>query len=1212
MLARVEVSGVELARGRKGTETMRLLPNRSMVALWGLSVCSAVLWSVVNLAGVFAAELLDCLADQPPESLAGKIQWVEWPEAQAETVSHSVLRLDSPLKPSGTLQALPTGAGSWPTVIIDARARATDKGRLAGDLTLASLAFRVAAAQDGGYVRLEHREATWYESTFWQGGEQWLRVGKDWHHPGDRAPSVRRFLAPHDGSVTVTGSVRKAHLAGDGVRAAILHNDRPVWQHELAGDDGQGLDPNLVLTVQQGDTLRFVVDKRGSISCDTTYWDPVITYVDGQGFQASEAFAAKEQGAGGWYYETPADGDDAHGMPRLAWFDARWALCEIPLAVGEPVELRSGSAQPCAVLADGQDASGIAIAFDAGLPWRLSVELQSDGMLRVAVSTTSTDDEAVGRTWDDVLLLGRVALGPYLGTSSVGMQRLARWLDQQEVESLGAAPVFAQSLRLSLRQTGISELDYWTMIQQDWQRQDQTDRQRPETYRAAAARHLEKTRHLVDYLHAAHGSDLLSTHANRLQQLAVQTDSSNADPGELYLQIRRLKREIILANPLLNFGPLLFCKRVPTSYSHLVMQHYGWRARPGGGLFVLEAPGQSLRCRDILEGQLETGNVLEPRLSYDGRRVVFSYVDCPSGPLNPQQVANDQDPSQHYYHLWEVNVDGTGLRRLTEGPYDDLMPCYLPDGGIAFMSTRRKGYARCFGGQFSTRWDVYTLHRMESDGSAIRTLSYHDTNEWYPAVSHTGHVLYARWDYIDRDAVTHQNLWASRPDGTNPVAIWGNATPNPHCAFQAQPIPDSQKILFTASAHHSITAGAMALLDPTVAPDGLDAIERITPEIPFPESESSDIRQYYAAPWPLSENFYLVAYSPYPLEWEPQANRRDALGLYVLDRWNNRELLYRDPEIGSTSPCPLRPRACPPVLPSTLPDDAPPVGEMLLTDVTEGLDGIAGDRIKQLRIVQIFPKTTNLADTPPIGAAREENGRAILGTVPVEPDGSARFLAPAHKLLLFQALDDQGNAYQTMRSVTYLQAGEQVACVGCHEHRRSAPPRTAAPPLAMQRPASQLEPGEWGGRPFSYVQVVQPVLDQHCVRCHGGEKTDGDIDLTGQPLGHFSRSYHALMEDLNAFWGNGTNPDNAQKYLVPRFGARNQIQVTPPGGLYGARGSRLMQMLRDGHEGVSLSDDELRRLALWIDLNGIFYGVHEAEDQERMRRGEPVGMPVIQ
>jgi len=285
---------------------------------------------------------------------------------------------------------------------------------------------------------------------------------------------------------------------------------------------------------------------------------------------------------------------------------------------------------------------------------------------------------------------------------------------------------------------------------------------------------------------------------------------------------------------------------------------------------------------------------------------------------------------------------------------------------------------------------------------------------------------------------------------------------------------------------------------------------------------------------------------------------------------------------------------------------------MGVSDVTAGLGGVPADHIKQLRIVQIFPKTTNLADSPAVGAAREENGRAVLGTVPVEPDGSARFLVPANKLILLQALDAAGNAYQTMRSVTYLQPGERVSCVGCHEPKMTAPLRTSSQLLAMQRPASTLDPGPWGGRPFSYVEVVQPVLDQHCVRCHGGEKTEGDLVLTGEPEGHFNRSYHALMEEANAFWGGGTNPTNAQKYLVPRFGGRNQIQVTPPGGLYGARGSRLMKLLREGHEDVQLGDDELRRLALWIDLNAIFYGINLPADQERMRRGETVGMPEIQ
>ena len=1220
----------ELGRATPANHQVKILVPCLM-----LSIC--LTWATAAVVGADPAasdQWFACFAEQPPESLAGKLERVELPADQAEAVALSVRSLGASAeepddKSPDTDRSRATGEAAWPLVLVEARA--TSRAEVGSERTVVPrLAFRVASQQDAGYVRLEHQQATWYESTFWQGAETWLRVGRDWHHPGERAPSVRRFLAPADGEVTIRGRVRKAHLDGDGVHAVILHNEQQVWRHTLEGDDGEGRDPQLSLTVQKGDTIRFAVDKRGSIACDTTYWDPVIRYADGQRFQASEAFAAREQGAGGWYYEAPAEGDGTGKTPRLTWFDADWALCERPLAVGELVELHGGSAQPCAVLADSQDASGIALAWDAQMPWRARVLLQADGMLTVDLCVLPAEEDTAEQPENGPRLLSRAAVGPYRGSTSAGMRRFARWLKEgaggasatgsmpprgQPVAAMRAAardqlPV--EPLRDSLQLARITELDYWAMIQQDWQRQDRTDRRRPETYRAAAIEHLERTRHLIDHLQAAHGPELLSEHADQLRQLTNQADCGDADPGRLYLQVRRLKRDVILANPLLDFGPLLFCKRVPPSYSHLVMQHYGWRARPGGGLFVLEEPGRSLRCRDILDGKLETGNVLEPRLSYDGQRIVFSYVDCPSGPLRPQQVANDQDPSEHYYHIWEVNSDGTGLRQLTAGSYDDTMPCYLPDGGIAFMSTRRKGYARCFGAQFSTRWDTYTLHRMESDGSAIRTLSHHDTNEWYPAVSHTGHILYARWDYIDRDAVTHQNLWASRPDGTNPIAVWGNATPNPHCTFQAQPIPDSHKILFTASAHHSITAGSIALLDPTVAADGLEAVERITPEIPFPESESRNIRQYYAAPWPLSENFYLVAYSPYPLQWEPHANRREALGLYVLDRWNNRELIYRDTEIGSTNPIPLRPRPSPPVLPSLLPDDAPPVGEMLLTDVTQGLDGVAADQIKELRIVQIFPKTTNLADNPPVGAAREENGRAVLGTVPVEADGSARFLAPAHKLLLFQALDEQGNAYQTMRSVTYLQAGEQVACIGCHEHRRRAPPRTQAPPLAMLRPASPLEPGSWGGRPFSYVEVVQPVLDQNCVVCHGGEKTEGELDLTGQPQGHFNRSYHTLMEDLNAFWHHGTNPENARNFLVPRFGGRNQLQVTPPGGLYGARGSRLMHMLRDGHEGVELIDEELRRLALWIDLNGIFYGVHEAEDQERMRRGEPVGMPAIQ
>ena len=407
-----------------------------------------------------------------------------------------------------------------------------------------------------------------------------------------------------------------------------------------------------------------------------------------------------------------------------------------------------------------------------------------------------------------------------------------------------------------------------------------------DSYVRACSQQVDKTRRLLSELQRNQPGEFLGAGGAQLEQLATaQQDTHDlAAWRSLYLQTRSLKRHIALANPLMDFGQLLFCKRVPTSYSHLVMQYYGWRARPGGGLYVLERPGYSLACRDLFDGRLAAGNVLEPRLSYDGGRIVFSFVNCrPDGQAwDPAAIDNTVDDG--FYHVWTGNVDGTGLQQLTQGPYDDLMPCSLPDGGFAFSSTRRRGYARCFGGQFSQRWHVYTLHRMNGDGTGMRVLSVHDTNEWFPTVLDTGHILYSRWDYIDRDAVTHQNLWAMRPDGTNPVAVWGNATSAPHCAFQAQQIPGSGKILFTASAHHSITGGSLVIVDPSVADNGYAAITRITPEIPFPEAESADIREYYDAPWPLSEQFFLVSYSPTPLVWEPGANARMRWGFTCWTR----------------------------------------------------------------------------------------------------------------------------------------------------------------------------------------------------------------------------------------------------------------------------------------------------------------------------------------
>ncbi len=940
------------------------------------------------------------------------------------------------------------------------------------------------------YPSLRYSAQKWYGSTFWTGPD-WTRVGKDWHHPGETTPSVRRFVCPTDGKVKVEGRVFKRHLEGDGIRATIRHNDREVWRVEIDGADGKGKEHALELEVKQGDSLRFVVHKRGGIGCDTTGWDPAVAYDGGERFLASAAFDAKRQGAGGWFYEQEG-------------------------------------------------------------------------------SSATTPNASIAPPPPEPM-----------------------------------SPVFRERmLALGKQLSPESEPELLALVAEEWWREDRLDGT-DANYESAATNHLARLR----ALEAAQASPPV------LSEGAWQ---------DRYVAIRLLKRELLLSDPLLAFGELLLCKRRTTAYAHLVGQYYGWHQRAGGGLYALRRPGRSLETRDLLAGRLPEGSCLEPRLSYDGKRVLFAFVKCgPEAAAWQSLSINECGSDEFYFHLYELDLGDTGaggLRQLTSGRYDDMMAEYLPDGGIVFCSSRRRGYSRCFGPQFSKRWDNFTLHRAHADGSNIQTLSYNDVGEWFPAVANSGEILFARWDYIDRDAVTHQNLWSCRPDGTNPMAVWGNALQKPHCTFQAKPVPDSNKLVFIASAHHSITAGPVCLLDPSVGLNAPEAVERITP-LPYPEAEGWKIPEWYESPWPLSENLFLAAYSPNQLKSEGQHSRGDrnpddAQRIVLLDRCGNRELIYRDTAINTTTPIPLRARKAPPVLASLLPENPPETGEFNVYDIYSGLPGVERGEIAAIRVVQLFPKTTPYANSPRIGVAGEENTRAILGTVPVESDGSARFLAPARTKMFFQAIDKNGFARRTMRSSTYLQPGESTSCVGCHEYGKTAMNMRRDLPLAMKRPPSKLEPGPFGGRPFGFVETVQPVFDAKCVSCHGEKEPKGGIELTRRIIGKhgYTASYLTLCFEKDvSYTAKRRLSKKTGKPLVGCYPQRNQIQITPVDSEHSAFGSPLVQMLRSGHNKVVLTDDELRRIITWIDMNAIFYGVYEPEDQLALQReGKPVPMPEIE
>lgn len=734
-----------------------------------------------------------------------------------------------------------------------------------------------------------------------------------------------------------------------------------------------------------------------------------------------------------------------------------------------------------------------------------------------------------------------------------------------------------------------------------------------------------------------------------LQSAAAAIDVKNTEARYvLYAAAAMVRRQIAFRNPLLGFNQIVFIKHSRALYDHMCDQYYGMAARPGGGLYVLSNPfGPNPTVRDVLAGKVvergrlkgkplpggpnnppamqfdgmgnlhgpkhEGGCFLSPDLSFDGKQIVFAYVECSGDKKHRHHV----DPSQGHwfegrcFHVFKVNADGTGLEQLTDGTWNDFDPCWLPNGRIAFISERRGGYLRC-----GRVCPTYTLYDMAADGGDITCLSFHETNEWHPSVTHDGRILYTRWDYVDRFGCTAHLPWITTVDGRDSRAVHGNFAPRadrPDMELDCRVIPGSPKFVATAAPHHGQAYGSLVVVDPRVADDDRMApVRRLTPEVGFPESQGG--AQVYATAWPLSEDYYLAVYDAAMkpgMGYQGGDCRPGTYGIYLIDSFGNRELIYRDPEIACLSPIPLVPRTKPPVAPELVrrgPDTDPaarakhpdrkPEAAVSVLNVYDSLKAWPeGTKIKELRVFQVLPMSV------PSGAPPHDTGvriagagdsvvvvRHLLGTVPVEPDGSAHFVVPANKELFFQAIDQEGLAVQSMRSATYLHEGERLVCVGCHEPKHRAVQPVGMQPLAMRREPSRPRPDVDGSNPFSYPRLVQPVLDAKCVQCHQEKKA---MNLARDPLaGHWFASYNNLVQGGYAF-----------------YDYRDGYRTTP--GKFGARASKLYELLKKGHYDVKLSDDEWHRLTLWIDCSSMFYGVYEKEGGEAQLRGE-IARPTLE
>ncbi len=608
---------------------------------------------------------------------------------------------------------------------------------------------------------------------------------------------------------------------------------------------------------------------------------------------------------------------------------------------------------------------------------------------------------------------------------------------------------------------------------------------------------LHWTRQLIDRLLAGRDTDLdLADHIEQLQLLTEKVAKAHDDDRDLYFQVRRLKRSIIFANPLLDFDTVLFVD-MPfpqgSEWQHETRHRLGYMAVPGARLLTLTGLSPAGQLRQLMPQPPLHGAFWRPDLDYDAQRVVFCFK-----PHNEKS-----------FHLYEINVDGTELKQLTTGPYDDLDPIYLPDGQhIAFSTTRGHTYVRCM-----PPTNAYVLARCQRDGKDIYLISRNNEPDYLPSVLNDGRIIYTRWEYTDKPLWRAQGLWTVNPDGTRVTTFWGNQSVWPDLLKDARSIPGSRRVMFTGSAHHNWFSGSVGIIDPERGANFPDGVTKVTAELTWPESGNGPVDPIESPRYHRSGH-YDAYYSPYPLSDEDflvSANRGGKFVLYLMDVEGNRELIYEG-EHNILHAMPVRRRPRPPVLsdlvawPSRSEAKRPKDGTIYSRDVFEGMAEDVRSKGKYLRVLNIEPKSYTywykrpyISTGPVVSAVQSDGVKRILGTVPIEADGSVAFSAPAGVALHFQIVDEQFRALQTMRSFTGVMPGETRGCLGCHEQHGRAPEASDSYLASLHEP-SRITPPPWGVDSVSYVRYVQPVLDRYCGECHQGDgEARETLDLTLRP-----------------------------------------------------------------------------------------------------------------
>lgn len=376
-----------------------------------------------------------------------------------------------------------------------------------------------------------------------------------------------------------------------------------------------------------------------------------------------------------------------------------------------------------------------------------------------------------------------------------------------------------------------------------------------------------------------------------LEQSAAKSSSVVPEVQATWTQFRQSVREIVLRGPDVNFNSIAYIKRFGFQI-HLQPSSSGPGFPDGGDLYVQDGFHPAAEPRALLGGQLGPGSSQDMDLHWDGDRVVFSWK---KGKLQK---------------LFEIGLDGKNLRPVTDGPFDDVNPTYLPDDEVVFASTRGEVGITCAGalglvgpnGEGSVFSGFQNnIFRTRKGWTEVERLTYSKDDDAYPSVLNDGRVVWMRWDYQERGVNEIFSLWVINPDGTGSDGyhrVHIPAKETIQALRDSRAIEDSAMMISAGAGHYNYAEGTLILGDPSMGINNPAGLRNITPHVspvlfgwgnlaPVNEGGVPYLGGYYSKPWPLSEKSFLASASHnQPLSCNFQA--------YFVDVWGNKELLHRD------------------------------------------------------------------------------------------------------------------------------------------------------------------------------------------------------------------------------------------------------------------------------------------------------------------------------